>query len=357
MIKTFRLGEMFCGPGGIALGAKNAIIVHKKHSYKIEHSWALDNDRDSCSTFRENICPKEPDTVICYDVRTYDLSTLPPIDSFAFGFPCNDFSIVGEKKGINGSYGPLYTYGVQVLNIFRPDWFMAENVGGLTSANEGQTFTKIIDDLRNAAGGYTLTVHLYKFEDYGIPQTRHRIIIVGIRKDLGLIYRVPAPTHESSPLSSFVAICEPPISRDVPNQEITRQSLKVTERLAHIKSGENAWNSDLPEELRLNVKGARMSQIYRRLDPSKPAYTVTGSGGGGTHMYHWCENRALTNRERARLQTFPDGFAFVGSKESVRRQIGMAVPPLAAKIIINAILKTFGGVAYPHIKPKWEVFL
>lgn len=126
------------------------------------------------------------------------------------------------------------------------------------------------------------------------------------------------------------------------------------ERLKHIRPGENAWNADIPPKLRLNVKGARLSQIYKRLDPDKPAYTITGSGGGGTHVYHWKENRALTNRERARLQSFPDSFAFCGSKESVRRQVGMAVPPLGAKVIIEAILKTFAGIAYDSLEPKWK---
>ena len=114
----------------------------------------------------------------------------------------------------------------------------------------------------------------------------------------------------------------------------------------HIKPGENAFNADLPEELKLNVKGAKISQIYKRLDPDKPAYTVTGSGGGGTHMYHYSEHRALTNRERARLQTFPDTYVFEGKKESVRKQIGMAVPPMGAKMIFEAILNTFAGIEY-----------
>ena len=106
---------------------------------------------------------------------------------------------------------------------------------------------------------------------------------------------------------------------------------------------------------RLNVKGAKLSMIYKRLDPEKPAYTITGSGGGGTHVYHWNENRALTNRERARLQTFPDDFIFHGSKESVRRQIGMAVPVDGVRLILEAILKTFANVKYESIKPKSEV--
>jgi len=92
-----------------------------------------------------------------------------------------------------------------------------------------------------------------------------------------------------------------------------------------------------------------MSHIYRRLHPDKPSYTITGSGGGGTHVYHWEECRALTNRERARLQGFPDDFSFKGPKEMVRKQIGMAVPPTGAKIIFEAILKTFAKIDYPSI--------
>ena len=102
------------------------------------------------------------------------------------------------------------------------------------------------------------------------------------------------------------------------------------------------------EDCRLKCTKARMSHIYRRLHPDKPSYTITGSGGG-THVYHWKENRALTNRERARLQTFPDTFIFEGSKESVRRQIGMAVPVKGAKIIFESILKTFERIEYPSL--------
>ena len=127
--------------------------------------------------------------------------------------------------------------------------------------------------------------------------------------------------------------------------------------MSYIKPGENAFTANLPKHLQLNVRGAKISQIYKRLDPDKPAYTVTGSGGGGTHMYHWKENRALTNRERARLQTFPDDFVFIGSKESVRKQIGMAVPCIGAKVIFESILKCFAGISYSYIAPNMEPLL
>ena len=340
----FELGELFCGPGGLAWGAMNADIGQPQ--FKIHHKWANDFDAETCETYRKNICPNSPNSVICSDVRQLDLSSLPPIDALAFGFPCNDFSVVGEQKGFDGTYGPLYTYGVSVLKSHTPKWFLAENVGGLKSANEGNAFQKILNDMR--AAGYRLYPNLYKFEQYGVPQARHRIIIVGIREDLPYEFKIPSPEPYSSIDNSCRNTLEnPPIPVSAPNSELTRQSPQVVERLKYIKPGENAFTAKLPPELELHVKGAKISQIYKRLDPSKPAYTVTGSGGGGTHIYHYSEPRALTNRERARLQTFPDSFEFKGSKESVRKQIGMAVPCQGAKIIFEAILKTFAGLEYP----------
>ncbi|MEE0163563.1 MAG: DNA cytosine methyltransferase [Christensenellales bacterium] len=343
----FKMGELFCGPGGIAYGASQA----KVNGYSIEHVWANDYDENTCETYRTNICPDNPKSVIHGDVRKLDLASLGPIDALAFGFPCNDFSVVGEQRGMNGVYGPLYSYGVKVLKMYKPLWFLAENVGGLRNANDGKAFAKILADMK--AAGYKLTPHLYKFEEYGIPQARHRIIIVGIRNDINVAYHVPSPkAYVGVDNSCKTAIEVPPIPADAPNQEAAKQSPIVIERLRHIKPGQNAFTADLPEELQLHVSGAKISQIYKRLDPSKPAYTVTGSGGGGTHIYHWSEPRALTNRERARLQTFPDTYKFIGGRESVRKQIGMAVPCRGAQIIFEAILKSFAGISYDSIEPN-----
>lgn len=340
----FRLGELFCGPGGIAWGATNAAIGNP--DYKIVHQWANDYDEATCETYRHNICPDAPQTVYHEDIRKFDMTKLAAIDALAFGFPCNDYSVVGEQKGMDGVYGPLYSYGVKALKLFQPKWFLAENVGGLRNANEGKAFSKILSELRDA--GYTITPHLYKFEEYGIPQARHRIIIVGIRNDIKVTYKVPSTEpYKNVDNTCRTAIEVPPIPENALNNERTKQSAVVVRRLEHILPGQNAFTANLPEDLQLNIKGARISQIYKRLDPDKPSYTVTGSGGGGTHIYHWEEPRALTNRERARLQTFPDTYEFKGSKESVRKQIGMAVPCRGAQIIFEAILKCFAGIDYP----------
>ncbi len=346
----FKLGEFFSGPGGIALGAKKAGVIksNQGETYSIKPSWATDYDSDTCKTYSLNIHGEElSEHVIHEDVRKLDIKNLRKCDGFAFGFPCNDFSIVGETKGLSGSYGPLYSYGIKYLEAHQPMWFIAENVGGLSSANKGKAFDTILKAMNDA--GYKIAPHLYKFEDYGVPQARHRIIIVGIRNDLDVIYKVPQPTHVNNHKTSLEAITSPPIAADADNHVLTKQSKKVVERLKHIAPGDNAWADSIPERLRLNVKGARLSNIYKRLDPTRPAYTVTGSGGGGTHMYHWLEPRALTSRERARLQTFPDHFVFIGGKESVRKQIGMAVPPEGIKVIYEALLNSFAGNEYPSV--------
>lgn len=348
-VKKFRLGELFCGPGGLALGAITAKIDDPE--YRIVHKWANDYDLDTCNTYRTNICPDNPQSVICNDVRKLDIEPLGEIDALAFGFPCNDFSVVGEQKGFDGKFGPLYMYGVNVLKRYQPLWFLAENVGGLKSANDGKAFQKIQEDLK--AAGYRIYPNLYKFEQYGVPQARHRVIIVGIREDLSYEFKIPSSeSYKDIDVTCRNAIENPPIAKDAFNNELTKQSEKVVRRLKCIKPGQNAFTADLPKELQLKVKGAKISQIYKRLDPEKPAYTVTGSGGGGTHMYHYSEPRALTNRERARLQTFPDSYVFEGSKESVRKQIGMAVPARGAKIIFEAILKTFAGIEYESVEPS-----
>lgn len=348
------VGEMFSGPGGIGVALNRA----RTGDHCFKHVWATDYDPDACRTYKQNVLRYEPDaSVICEDVRKLDIDALPAVDGFLYGFPCNDFSHVGESKGLDGNFGGLFSFGVKYIDRVNPLFFFAENVSGLSSANDGKAFKTILSALNQAGKfGYTITAHLYKFEEYGVPQARHRYILIGLRGDLQKTFAVPKP-------SGIIRTCAQAlrnIPADAANQEETRQSRTVVERLSLIPEGQNVWQAEeaglLPDHLKLNVKGARLSQIYRRLDSSKPAYTITGSGGGGTHVYHWKENRALTNRERARLQTFPDDFVFCGSKESVRRQIGMAVPCDGAQIILEALLKTLEGRAYESVDPSVGVF-
>lgn len=347
--EIFKLGELFCGPGGIAYGALQSKSDDGK--FTIEHAWANDYDADTCETYRRNICPDAPETVHCADVRKLDIEKLGEITAFCYGFPCNSFSNVGKHQGLeNEKFGQLYWYGIKVLRSYRPKWFLAENVSGIRSAGSGD-FEIILNDMR--AAGYRLNVHLYRAEDYGVPQTRHRVIIVGIRDDLTVRYRVPDPAKYSGcDITAGAALANIPY--DAPNNEIRKLGENVIRRLSYIKPGENVWQAEerlgesFPDELKIRTK-TKISQIYRKLDFAKPAYTVTASGGGGTFMYHWTD-RELTNRERARIQTFPDDYEFVGNYGSVRRQIGMAVPCKLSQTVITAVLNSFAGISYPYVK-------
>ena len=214
---TFRLGELFCGPGGLACGAMKS--VSDDGLYSVKHAWANDYDEDTCKTYIKNICPADPETVHCGDVRELDVDALGEIDAFCYGFPCNSFSNVGEHKGLaNEKFGQLYWYGIEVLRKYRPKWFVAENVSGIRSAGSGD-FQVILNDMKEA--GYKLNVNLYKAEQYGIPQTRHRVIIVGIREDIDIEYRVPDPKQYSEcDVTSGTALSG--IPSDAPNNEVRK---------------------------------------------------------------------------------------------------------------------------------------
>ncbi|HEX7351357.1 DNA (cytosine-5-)-methyltransferase [Brachybacterium sp.] len=382
---SYVLGEMFSGPGGIALGAERASTqISREGGSSVSHGWAVEYHPDTADTYRRNIRGASEDSVFTADVREFDLRQVPEFNSFAFGFPCNDFSTVGEHRGLEGDYGALYTYGVHALALHSPDWFVAENVSGLSRANGGMAFGKILSALRRPGRAartdgnfrefygaeaeavdpdleYELVANLYRFEEYGLPQRRHRFIITGIRKDVRRTlqkgFQVPAPTtpQKWQQTTARDVIETDPIHPDAYNNHQIKHRQSVVDRLNAIAPGKNAFNTEFEDpSLRLNVKGVTLSNIYRRLSADEPSYTVTGSGGGGTHMYHWEEPRALTNRERARLQTFPDGFRFLGGSPSVRRQIGMAVPPDGAQVVIEAMLRTMDGTDYDSVRPSLD---
>jgi len=395
---NFKLGELFCGPGGLALGAGLARKISKKgKAFSISHVWGVDADDAAIKTYQHNIVEKYGGKGIYIDANDFCDNVLckspnTKINALAFGFPCNDYSLVGEQKGMQGKFGNLYKAGIKAIGLCGPHWFIAENVSGIHSANSGNAFRKILQELENSGNheGYELTTHLYKFELYGVPQYRHRYIIVGIRKDKNLKFKVPYPTHGLG-MKRLVNARDAfkDIPSDASNSDLTDQHPRVVQRLKFIPPWHNAWYLDelyeMPEKARWNVlrklpwfnkelktmtdkevlklidysrlkcTRARMSHIYRRLDAKQPSYTVTGSGGGGTHVYHWKKHRALTNRERARLQSFPDWFEFQGLKEEVRKQIGMAVPPKGAKIIFEAVLKTFAGTKYKSVPASYQI--
>jgi len=398
MNNIFLMGELFCGPGGMALGAKMSAPQKSKSDdlFSISHLWGVDKDIDAIATYNANNlgegvkCDAMDFVGLKQNSKHKTILDFDQINALAFGFPCNDFSKVGKKKGFQGKFGNLYKAGIKAIEHVNPKWFIAENVSGIHSANSGKTFIKILSELE-ASGeyGYNLTVNKYKFEDYGVPQYRHRYIIVGIRKDQNFIFKVPAPINQNAHISVKEALSKVYKNPIFDNDKIIHSS-RIEERLLFTPPWHNAWfldkimtmsaqerraeltkapwynkkikalsDQDIVNRIsacKLNCKRAKMSHIYRRLHPDKPSYTITGSGGGGTFVYHWEECRSLTNRERARLQSFPDSFVFKGGIQQIRKQIGMAVPPVGAKIIFDAILKTFAGINYDYVDANYKKY-
>ncbi|MGI8596289.1 MAG: DNA cytosine methyltransferase [Thermoleophilaceae bacterium] len=330
--------SLFAGAGGLDLGAEKSGCARVV--------WANDNDPFACDTYRRNLGAH----ILEGDVRELPVPSVD-CDLLLAGPPCQDFSTLWNHDGARTARGNLFKEVARFLAELEPAGFVMENVPGLLSANRGAAWTIVRHALRapasflygRAGPRYDLTAQVVDMADLGVPQHRERLFVVGVRRDLGVRPPlIPAPTADRHRTVGEV-LDENPIPEDAPNHERGLDSPEVVERLRLIPPGRNY--KAIPEDHRLAVKGL-ISHVYRRLDPTQPSYTMIANGGGGTHGYHHVEPRRLSNRERARLQTFPDDFVFAdggggkGGRSAyprVRRQVGNAVPPLAAERIIDSL--------------------
>ena len=336
---TIKVLSLFSGCGGLDLGFEQV------GDYKTV--WANDFKHEACVTFRNHF----GDIILEGDieqVNPYDNKDIPECDLVLGGFPCQDFSIIWKQPGLNGERGNLYKSFLRFVDAKKPKAFVAENVKGLLTANKKKAIEQIIKDFQSIEPGYIVIPHLYNFADYGVPEFRERVLIVGIRVDTGFDFVHPAPTHgPQDGLLPWVTVGDALIGvENVPNNN---EHLRVTQRtqtiIGMIPEGGNF--TDIPEDSPYYVHGM-ISHVYRRINRSEPSKTIIAAGGGGTWGYHYPEPRPLTNRERARIQSFPDDFVFYGSTTEVRRQIGNAVPPVGVHAIAMALKPLFTG-DYPKV--------
>ncbi|MCL5842068.1 DNA cytosine methyltransferase [Neisseria meningitidis] len=322
--------SLFSGCGGLDLGF---------HQAGYETVWANDFSHWACESFRKNI----GDVIVEGDIEQIDPNnpTIPDCDIILGGFPCQDFSMIWKQPGLEGERGNLYKSFLRFVNAKKPKVFVAENVKGLLTANKKKAIQQIITDFENC--GYYVQAKLYNFAEFGVPQFRERVLIVGVRLDTGFDFHHPEPTHgENTDYSLLPYVTAGQAISDIPENANNHEQLKISEqtkkRLNLIPEGGNY--SDIPRDHPLYVK-SMLSLVYRRMHRDKPSTTIIAAGGGGTWGYHFPEPRAFTNRERARLQSFPDNFEFMGSTTEVRRQIGNAVPPQGVVELAKAILPVF----------------
>lgn len=333
MKKELRVCSLFAGCGGLDLGFE----LSEHPELKFKTVWANDVDESCSLTYKRNFPHAK---FIHGDIWEYNLKDMPDCDVIIGGFPCQDFSMLRgdevKRKGVESKRGILYTKFVEAVFLKKPLIFVAENVKGLLSANKGKAIKQIIDDFEKV--GYHVHWKLVNFADYGVPQKRERIFIIGIRKDLDGNFMFPEPTHKGKYISVKEALKD--VDKAKYNNETPKMNSKTVDMIKLIPAGGNY--KDIPKYKDKNW----MSLIYRRLHPDEPSPTIVALGGGGTWGYHYEEPRMLTNRERARIQSFPDNFIFEGTVTQVRMQIGNAVPPFGAKPIAEAILK--------HLSEKYE---
>ncbi len=325
--------SLFSGCGGLDLGF---------HLEGFRAVWANEFNMWAADTYERNFKGAEVDRRSILEVDPYNESRVPPADLIIGGFPCQDFSIIWKRPGLDGLRGSLYKEYLRFIDAKKPKAFVAENVKGILSANGGLAIKQIIKDFESIAPGYCLDIKLYNFADYGVPQFRERVLIVGVRNDTEFDFQHPKPTHGPKAGKPYVTAGEALAGAEniLHNNDHMKIMPRTREILDKIPEGGNF--ADIPKNDPLYVKGM-ISHVYRRIHRDEPAKTLIASGGGGTWGYHYPEPRALTNRERARLQSFPDDFVFQGSFGEVRRQIGNAVPPEGVRRLARNLMPLFNG--------------
>lgn len=340
-----RIVSIFSGCGGLDLGF---------HQEGYTTVWANDFAEWAVESYRANF----GDVIHMKDITKIDPYTdksIPDCDLVLGGFPCQDFSIIWKQPGLNGKRGGLFRHFAEFVDAKKPKAFVAENVKGLMTANGGKAIDTIVRDFESIVPGYIVKPHLYNFAEYGVPQFRERVLFVGIRIDTGFRFVHPKPTHGPNAERPYFTAGEAlqgvesvPFNNEHINiKEKTRQMLEL------IPEGGNF--TDIPKDHPLYVKGM-ISHVYRRIKLDEPAKTIIAAGGGGTWGYHYPEPRPLTNRERARLQSFPDDFIFKGSVTEVRRQIGNAVPPEGVRLVARRLLPLFtGDYEAVDLMPEYEM--
>lgn len=311
---TYKLISLFSGAGGMDLGFRGDFKFNNEYYQErnFTHVFANDIMEDACETFEHNFDTE----IICEDLREvlWDSNiNIPDADIVTGGFPCKDFSVSGKMEGLDTDRGKLYVQMKEVIRRSEPKIFFAENVKGLLSIDGA--IEKIMEDFRDINGGYDVKYKLFHTADYGVPQTRERVIIVGVRKDIDKEFKFPEPTHASEEsLTSFTG-----------DREVWINSKEVLEDLWKIDEDEAPPNHD-------QVSGAKKypgKQGNQPINPDGPGPTIRSEHHGNIE-FHYTDERRLTVREAARIQSFPDDFQFKGSMTTAYKQVGNAVPPVFA---------------------------
>ena len=308
--RNYSVVSLFSGCGGMDLGFRGGFSIfgrkYAKHPFNIV--WANELNQAACRTYRRNI----NESIHCGDIWDF-MNQLPTsADVLIGGFPCQDLSINGKGLGINGKRSSLYSAMVEAIKIVKPKVFVAENVKGLLLKTRRESFLKIMEDFGSL--GYDVSHALYHAADYGVPQSRERVFIVGTLQNADKFLPPEPELSKENWITASQAIGD-------------LESKEMDESLNHV------WSA-------ANVSG---EQGNRRLIADRPGFTIRAECHGNI-QFHYLLPRRISMREAARIQSFPDDFIFDSKLRETERQVGNAVPPILAWHIAKSIAHCLANV-------------
>jgi DNA (cytosine-5)-methyltransferase 1 len=318
--------SLFSGCGGVDLGFIKA---------RAKIIWANDIDSDAVKTYKQNI----GEHIVCKDIYKVDVDEIPNgTDLIVGGFPCLGFTVAkGKSRNINDSVNFLYKEYIRILKAKMTKYFLIGNVPGMRSGKEfNNFFENMIREFEEV--GYRVKYETLLASNYGVPQNRKRIIIIGTRNDIEIEPNFPTPTH----------------SKD--NNLILKPYVTLKDAISDLP---DEYDESIPNHIGSKYKVKINGYIgNRQLDWNKPSPTITGRGsrsGGAVIHPHPNNKRRLSVRECARLQSFPDDFNFSGSNGAGFAHIGNAVPPILSFYLAKEFIKVIDNKDIDFNKKDWDL--
>lgn len=315
-MEKLRVASLFCGCGGTDVGLLGNFDFLGKHydSNSMEIVYANDIDDNACNIFKENF-KITPDS---RDIREVKSEELPEFDILTGGFPCQSFSIIAQnpkRLGVKDERGKLFFEMCRILRERQPKCFIAENVKGILTANKRSAFPLIIKEFEDS--GYDVQYRILNSADYGVPQKRERVIIVGFRKDLHISFKFPEAEIESE--DGYAPL------REVIEADVDEKYYFSDRAVAGMMKKRESMNKGRAQDINkpCNTVGAHLAKVS--LNSTDPVL-MQGS-----------RYRRFTPREVARIQSFPDKFELVGSEAAQYRALGNAIPPVMFWYVARAV--------------------
>lgn len=319
MGRKLKVASLFCGCGGTDVGMQGDFDYLGKHyaSNNVQIVYANDIEKAACKIFADNF-DVTPDN---RDIREIKSDDLPEFDILTGGFPCQSFSIVAQnpkRLGIKDEKGMLFFEMCRILRDRQPKCFIAENVKGIMTANKGEAFPLIIKEFQDS--GYDVKYQIVKAVEYGVPQKRERVIIVGFRKDLGIEFNFPAPVSTNP--EDYVPL-KKVIDHSVDEKYFFSQKA-VDGMMKNRESMNKGRAQDVNEPC--NTVGAHLAKVS--LNSTDPV------------LMEGERYRRFTPREVARIQSFPDKFILSETEAAQYRALGNAIPPVMFWYIMRSVKKS-----------------